>query len=295
MSLCLVIAPSYADLSALRTVLAEFGITPTATTQLLVGAELSTVPLDEFSFAVAVLPAFGPDGTPATTPATIFLEAGIALGRGMPLIVLAEDPDADLPALGGLADNVWTIAGAKDESSIRLHLTLFTKVLELHRSAPDSVSHLEPSAVPSVTLPTETIGRRDQSLQEEVLDLLQAGGAKVESEAFSSRDNRVDAAALIPGTERVLGPILIEVKALQGHGLSAAVNQLAAFLARSRAMLGLIVYNGPRQGLRPEPGPTSGLPIVAMHIDELREHLRNGSLGSTLIHIRNAAAHGLTR
>jgi hypothetical protein len=288
---CLVIAPSYADLSALRTVLAELSITPTATTQLLVGAQLATVPLDEFSFAVAVLPASGPDDIPAMTPAAIFLEAGIVLGRGLPLIVLAEDTDEHLPVLGGLASDVWTIAGAKDEASIRLHLTLFTKVLEIYRSARDSVPRWEPSATSSVTPPNETIGRRGHSLQEEVLDLLQAGGAKVESETVSSSGDRVDAVALIPGTEHVLGPVLIEVKALQGHGLSAAVNQLAAFLIRSGAVLGLVVYDGPRQVL----GPTSSFPVVAMHIDELREQVRRGSLGSTLVYIRNAAAHGLMR
>jgi hypothetical protein len=288
---CLVIAPSYADLSALGTVLAELGITATATTQLLVGAQLATVTLDEFSFAVAVLPASGPDGTPARTPATIFLEAGIALGRGVPLIVLAEDPDEDLPVLGGLASNVWTIAGAKDEASIRLHLTLFTKVLEAPRPVRDSVPRVESSAAPSVTPSTERIGRRDQGLQEEVLALLQAGGAKVESEAVSSRGDRVDAAALIPGAEAALGPVLIEVKALQGHGLSTAINQLAVFLIQSGAMVGLVVYDGPRQ----EPDLASGSRIAAMHIDELREHVRYGSLGSTLIHIRNTAAHRLTR
>lgn len=288
---CLVIAPSYADLSALRTVLAELDITATATTQLLVGAQLATVPLDEFSFAVAVLPASGPDGTPTATPATIFLEAGIALGRGVPLIVLAEDPDEDLPVLGGLASNVWTIAGAKDEASIRLHLTLFTKVLESHTPARDSVPRLEQSAAPSVTPSTETTGRREQSLQEEVLGLLQAGGATIESQAVSGGGDRVDAAALIPGTERVLGPVLIEVKALHGHGLPAAVNQLAAFLARSGAMFGLVVYDGPRQ----EPAPASGFPIAVMHIDELREQVRRGSLGSTLVYSRNAVAHGLSR
>jgi hypothetical protein len=78
---------------------------------------------------------------------------------------------------------------------------------------------------------------------------------------------------------------------LTGHGLLAAINQLAAFLGRSGAMFGLIVYDGPRQ----EPGPGSGFPIVAMHIDELREHIRHGSLGSTLVYIRNAAVHGLMR
>ena len=56
-------------------------------------------------------------------------------------------------------------------------------------------------------------------------------------------------------------------------------------------MFGLVVYDGPRQ----EPAPTSGFAIAAMHIDELREHVHRGSLGSALIYIRNTAVHGLTR
>jgi hypothetical protein len=290
-SQALVIAPSYADLSALRTVLADLDVTATTTTQLLVGAQLATMPLDEFSFAVAVLPASGPGGTAASTPATILLEAGIALGRGVPLIVLAEDPDEDLPVLGGLASNVWTISGVTDEVSIRLHLTLFTKVLQTLTPARVYVPHLEQSATPSVTPSTEITGQREQDLQEEVLTLLQASGAEVESQSVSSDSDRVDAAALIPGTERILGPVLIEVKALRGHGLPAAVNQLAVFLARSGATFGLVVYDGPRQ----EPGPTRSLPIAVMHIADLREHVRWGSLGSTLVYSRNAVAHGLSR
>jgi hypothetical protein len=97
---CLVIAPNYADLLPLRAVLEDLDTEITTTAQLLVGAQLATVPLDMFDFAVAVLPATGPDGTPATTPSAVYLEAGIALGRGLPLIVLAENPGADLPGIG---------------------------------------------------------------------------------------------------------------------------------------------------------------------------------------------------
>lgn len=239
------IAPSYADLTALHVVLAELGITATATTELLVGAQLTTVPLDEFSFAVAVLPASGPDGGPATTPPTIFLEAGIALGRGVPLIVLAENPDEDLPVLGGLARNVWTITGAKDEANVRLHLTLFTKVMEPYGRTRDPGPLLESPASAPKTPVAESATGREQGLQQEVLHLLRAVGAQVEAEATSSGDARVDAAALIPGTERVLGPVLIEIKVLQGRGLPAAVSQLAAFLAQAGAAFGLVVYDGP--------------------------------------------------
>jgi hypothetical protein len=288
---CLVIAPSYADLSALEAVLAELDIAAVTTTRLLVGAQLTTVPLDGFSFAVAVLPAFGPGGAPATTPSTIYLEAGIALGRGLPLIVLAENPDEDLPVLGGLARNVWTIAGATDEAGIRLHLTLFIKVLELYTSARDSGPLLEPPVAQPGTPPAEPTAGREQGLQQKVLDLLRAVGAEVEAEAVAGSGVRVDAAALIPGTERILGPVLIEAKALHGRGLPAAVSELAAFLAQSRAAFGLVVYDGPRQ----QPGPANGFPVMAMHIDELREHVSRGSLGQALVYARNAAAHGLPR
>jgi hypothetical protein len=209
----------------------------------------------------------------------------------VPLIVLAQDPDEDLPVFGGLAGNVWTIAGAKDEASIRLHLTLFTKVLANQRSASDSIPRMKPPAAPSVTPSNETIGRREQGLQEEVFSLLKAGGAKVETEGVSNGGDHVDAAALIPGAEAALGPVLIEVKALKGYGLSAAINQLATFMAKSRAMFGLVVYDGPHQ----EPVSVGNFAIAAMHIDELREHVHRKSLGSALIRIRNTAVHGLLR
>jgi hypothetical protein len=284
---CLVIAPTYADLSALRAVLAELDVTPTTTTQFLVGAELATVSLDEFGFAVVVLPARGLNGVPTAMPATIFLEAGIALGQGLPLIVLAEDPDEDLPIFGGLASDVWTIAGAKDEASIRLHLTLFTKVLEARRPTAADSGPRPPLSVSLLEVP-DTIGQRARNLEEEVFGLLRACGARVEAEAVSAGGDHVDAAALIPGSELAIGPVLIEVKTLRGDGLSAAVDQLGAFMVRSRAMLGLVVYDGPRQhSVR-----ASGFPIAVMHIDELREHVRQGSLGSALVYTRNAAVHG---
>lgn len=288
---CLVIAPSYADLSPLRTVLKELDTGVTTTAQLLVGAQLATVPLDMFDFAVAVLPAIGPDGTPATPPSAVYLEAGIALGRGLPLIVLAQDPDADLPGIGDLASDVWTVAGVKDEAGLRLHLSLFTKVLANRRPVGGSDLRMATPLPVWAVPPSESIGVRARKLEDLVIFLLHAAGALVEEPRSSGRDGGVDAAVLVPGAERALGPVLIEVKALRGHGLSTAMRQLATFVRERGASLGLVVYDGPHQ----EQPLLSGLPVLAMQVDELRGQVESGTLGRTLIQARNSFVHGSHR
>lgn len=287
---CLVIAPSYADLSPLRAALEELDIGITTTAQLLVGAQLATVPLDLFDFAVAVLPNIGPDGSPATTPSVVYLEAGIALGRGLPLIVLSENASADLPGIGALANDVWTIAGVKDEASLRLHLSLFSKVLATRRPSDADLDADSPPPVLAVP-PSEPIGVRAQKLEDLVLFLLHATGGLVEESRRSGRDGGVDAAVLVPGAERALGPVLIEVKTLRGHGISTAMRQLATFVIERGASLGLVVYDGPHQ----EQPLLTGLPILAMHIDELRRQVESGALGRTLIQARNSFVHGSYR
>jgi hypothetical protein len=287
---CLVIAPSYANLSALRAVLEEMDTGFTTTAQLLVGAQLATVALDMFDFAVAVLPTGRPDET-ATTPSALYLEAGIALGRGLPLIVLAEDADADLPGTGDLASDVWTVAGVKDEASLRLHLSLFRKVLSARRHARGAdVRYASPAPVLPVQL-GESAGIGAQRFEDLVLFLLQASGALVEEPHGDGGGHGVDAAILVAGAERALGPVLIEAKALRGRGLPAAMRQLASFVIERGASLGLVVYDGPQQ----ERPPLSGLPVLAMQVDELRRQVEGGTLGRTLIQARNSFVHGSVR
>lgn len=288
---CLVIAPSYADLSPLRAVLDELDTGVTTTAQLLVGAQLATVPLDMFDFAVAVLPATGPGGTPAPAPSAVYLEAGIALGRGLPLIVLTENADANLPGIGDLASDVWTVAGVKDEAGLRLHLSLFSKVVSARQPADGSDLRAASPAPVLAVPPAEPIGMRAQRLEHLVLSLLQAAGAVVEEPHGSAGDGGVDAAVLVPGAERALGPVLIEVKALRGHGLSGAMRQLATFVIERAASLGLVVYDGPHQ----EQPLLSGLPVMAMQVDELRRQAESGALGRTLIQARNSFVHGSHR
>ena len=85
--------------------------------------------------------------------------------------------------------------------------------------------------------------------------------------------------------------MLIEVKALRGHGLSTTIRQLATVVIERGASLGLVVYDGPHQE---QPLP-SGLPVLAMHVDELRWQAESGTLGRTLIQARNSFVHGSHR
>jgi hypothetical protein len=284
---CLVIAPTDADLSVLRALLEELDTSATMTAQLLAGAQLATVALNQFDFAVALLPATGEHSAP-TTPPAIYLEMGIALGRGLPLLVLAERTNQDLPGLGGLASNVWIVVGARDEASIRLHLSLFTKVLAINRAAGPVFGGQPPLPKSAKSVNEQNATNRGQRLEQVVVDLLEAGGALVE-EAANARpgDRGVDAAALIPGAEQALGPVLVEVKASRGSELSPAVRNLGVYVMVRKAMLGLLIYDGPRQDL---PWP-SGFPVVAMHVNDLRQHVQNGTLGRRLIGARNSYVH----
>jgi hypothetical protein len=285
---CLVIAPSDADLSVLRALLEELDTGATMTAQLLAGAQLASVALNQFDFAVAVLPATGQHSAP-TTPPAIYLEMGIALGRGLPLLVLAESTNQDLPSLGGLASNVWIVVGAQDEASIRLHLSLFTKVLAINRSAGPVLIREPPLPASAKSGNYQNATNRERKLEQVVVGLLEAGGALVEEAVSSGRGDRgVDAAALIPGAEQVLGPVLVEVKASRSSGLSPAVRNLGLYVMVRKATLGLLIYDGPRQDL---PWP-SGFPVVAMHVNDLRQHVQNGTLGRRLIGARNSYVHG---
>jgi hypothetical protein len=127
-----------------------------------------------------------------------------------------------------------------------------------------------------------------------VLDLLTDSDILIEEnnelpEPDGGIDSQVDAAAIIPGTERVLGPVLVEIKSrLDGRrSLQDAEQQLLAYLRRSGATVGLLIYDGPCVILS-----DSRLPIVALHIDELRQALQSQTLGRLLVRARNELVHG---
>ncbi len=90
---CLIIAPSAVDLRVLLGVLKDQDVQALSTADLGAGAALARVPFDGIDCGIAVVP-----GTPvrstAGLPAT-YVEIGIAVGRGLPMLVVAEQCQGD--------------------------------------------------------------------------------------------------------------------------------------------------------------------------------------------------------
>jgi len=93
-----VISPSRLDLSILRAVLTEHAVDIESTSDVGAGVTLADASLAEYDFAVAVIPA---DHQRDASMSAIYVEIGVAVGRGLPLLVIAERSIPPLPALAG--------------------------------------------------------------------------------------------------------------------------------------------------------------------------------------------------
>ncbi len=119
---CLIIAPSAVDLRVLLGVLKDQDVQALSTADLGAGAALARVPFDGIDCGIAVVP-----GTPvrstAGLPAT-YVEIGIAVGRGLPMLVVAEPPELPSPALAGITTVSTPVHNVQ---ALRLHLGLFLR------------------------------------------------------------------------------------------------------------------------------------------------------------------------
>lgn len=212
---CLLIAPSGPDLSVLLAVLAARAVDVDFTSDIAAGVGLADVDLDQFDFAVAVIPADRGESS-AGLPA-IYVEIGVAAARELPLLVVVESPGPPSPALAGLT-TVTTQMG--NEEALRLQLGLFLRWVQATPRArrivqpPASSAHLVP-AVYAARLRAARISPPDQrglAFEQLVSDLLRDGGAQLEQRPPGGPDLGVDITAFIPGEEQRLGTLMVQVK-----------------------------------------------------------------------------------
>ena len=111
-------SPSGSDLSVLRAVLTDHAVDIDSTSDVGAGVALAGVSLAQYDFAVAVIPA-DHERHEASLPA-IYIEIGVAVARGLPLMVIAGTSIPASPALAGATTIVMTELG--NEEALRLHL-----------------------------------------------------------------------------------------------------------------------------------------------------------------------------
>lgn len=302
---CLLIAPTSMDVHVLSGVLMDQGVEVLSAPELGAGVTLAQAAVDLADCAVAVLPS-QPTRT-AEGLAAIFIEIGIVVGRGIPIMVIVEPPEEPPPALAG-ATIVRTQVNHVD--ALRLHLRMFMLTVAAGGTVPQPAPRvaLEPSSLAGFRERLEAISNpprvhgassgedastRPMQLERLVHDILSAAGAVTATDVELSSDTRreADVVAYVPGTESVLGAIIVEVKLrrLTEVDLQSAERQLLANMKAGRVGFGLLVHNG----LAADAHKVRAAPfMLALSIDELLSELEYAPLGELLVRARNRAVHG---
>ncbi len=289
-------SPFGSDLSVLRAVLNDHAVEVDSTSDVGAGVSLAGVSLAQYDFAAAVIPA-DQERPEASLPA-IYIEIGVAVARGLPLMVIAGTSIPASPALAGATTIVMTELG--NEGALRLHVGLFLRQMQ-------SATHVEqPARLP--TLPTPSVpgayvmrlravrdsprGLRRAEFERLVGDLLREAGAQAEERSPWESDGDVDIAAFIPGEEQRLGTVVIQVKSgtLTSPVLRAAQHELSTYVLQAGAGLGLLVYDQIAPGARKVPPAPQ---VFSLGIDQLLAELETRPLGTVLAQARNRAVHGM--
>jgi Restriction endonuclease len=284
------------DLSVLRALLAEYAIEIELTSDVGAGVALADTSLAQYDFAIAVIPA--DHGQRDASRSAIYVEIGVAVARGLPLLVITEPSIPPSPALVGATTIIITQLG--NEEALRLHLGLFSRQV---RAVPRAQHPARLSASPTPSVPAayavrlqavreSTGGLRGAEFERFVGDLLREAGAQAEERSPWEPDGGIDIAAFIPGEEQRLGAVMIQVKSgtLTSHALRATQRELSAHVLQVGAGLGLLVYDQVTPDARKVP---PALLVSSLGIDQLLAELETEPLSAVLTQARNRAVHGM--
>lgn len=289
---CYLVVEYHVDLSALHEVLRDANVevvTPDHAFQ--------TPPSDaigywlpDVDFVVAVFPA----RSEWETPPALLLDVGVAIGRGTPVLVIAEPPRKVDAALAPLPVAKVPL-GHRAALAARLN-QFMSSVRSGSRPVGDDVPAVDHRILDAVTLELEALRaqpfdqRTARQFSEIAMRLLRACGAELEE---SRRDGGYDAAGWVPGTETLFpDPLFFEFRLLRRAEVPRTkMDELAGIAARRGAGFGVLI--GFSHDSEPVPWPDTTWPmILTFEIAELIQALRHRSLAAVLRNRRNAAVHG---
>lgn len=295
---CLLIAPASVDVQVLSGVLGDQGVEVLQASDLGAGVTLAQAAIDHVDFAVAVLPRES-TGNTADGLTAIFIEIGIVAGREVPILVIVEPPQEPPPALAGT-----TILRAPVDhvDALRLHIRMFKLSVASGCSPqqPDPPAALAPSSIADFRARIEAIRNPPQDhgayhgpsqLLHLIYDLLSRAGAVLATSVQMSPRREADAVAYVPGTEGILGAIVVEIKLrrLTEGDLQRAEQGLLTSMRAGLSRFGLLIYADRATDVHTVRASPF---ILALSIDELLTELEHVPLGTLLVRARNRAVHG---
>ncbi|GHB15924.1 hypothetical protein GCM10010306_004300 [Streptomyces umbrinus] len=256
-----------------------------------------TEDITDIDFLCAVL-----DGTGRDEPPAIYLEIGVALGRELPVLIIAE-PNRRIPlAIAGLQR---VEVDLRNTEAIAHHLHSFTSALDSRRLFKrDSSRSFKPekgtaarlrAQLEALSLEPNSWGSNPAELgyeyQRLVHNILSTAGA----EPSSSRiDEGFDLAAWIDHASEILGgPILVQCKIatrIDRKALQVAAEKFTRTLSFRSVKFGLIVYHSLENPHHQTPLRTP-YPVWAFSASELINMAEQGSLSDTIITLRNELMH----
>ncbi|MHB8659316.1 MAG: restriction endonuclease [Solirubrobacteraceae bacterium] len=286
-----IIATRDDNVQTLARALTEEGFEPTSSQRIGAGAALAEGITDDIVAAVAVIP-------PSSAGlSAVLVEVGIALGRGLPLLVMVT-PGSELPpALLGVRS---VVADVDNREALGFQLRMFAQSLRTDSAQPEPTS---PAGKPLSSHEVarfrgrlaemargDTPGKRGAAFEKWIVDVLRAGGATVEQDRRYAVDQGVDAVASIPGEEHLLGPLLVQAKFFSGSPhLQVPARKLVGQVLTRGAGLGLLIYGSPS----PDPKPDRTPRVISLWAEDLIVELEQMSLAEVLVRARNEAIHRL--
>jgi hypothetical protein len=232
----------------------------------------------------------------SSTPPAMYVDIGVAIGSGMPTLVIVEPPRVADSVLAPLHVVQVPLGSAP---ALSLQVKSFLK--SMGQTRPQLIDQRRPDADMLQAIKQELgalseVARGDinsayQRFEGIAVRLLEAAGALTEG-ASHGGDQGFDIAAWVPGTEAVLpGPLLIEIKLVRGSILGRQFDQLQNAVARRNASFGLLLYY-PLSG-QPVRLPSGHWPMVmAFEMGDLLKSLTGRSLAQVILNSRNALVHG---
>jgi hypothetical protein len=218
-----------------------------------------------------------------TQSSAMFVETGIAVGRGVPVLVLTPFP-TPIPALTGVP---VIEASLEDRVMLRLKVSSFIQGAqsEAPRATPDLRALRRAASNPRPAI----------NLEDRVRRLLEEAGELVSMEDLQPRSSRPDFAVWLTGSSQELGMVLVEVKAYQGEPLARRLREGTARLRdqvlAARASFGLLVYEATEQTKSIN---ASNSPLTAaVSFEDFARAANDQRLDRYIWTLRNKGVHGI--